>query len=603
VRRVFCLLLFCLAGAAFANGGREIETASNHQRIFPIDSEVYPALTALYLSQGLALPSTTGPWSEGELLLLLDRLSAPGEGEAEVFRFVEETLSRHDKPFKLQGQFNVEGRGHTETERVSTPDMFIRPPVKAKPLFELLSEAYLTDHFYGFGVLSIGNSLYNLPVTTADGRGPYAGSVFFGSAPFGSNIFPLPPGSTETLNANFPVRAFVSAGGTGWNVQVGRERLSWGPGESGNFVVGDHIPYHNSARLSAYNGGFKFTFNISSFAHPDDYFTKRDANGNPVAGWAPAVAYPDRNLFSFKALRLFLAHRLEWRALGGRLNLALTEGLIYQNSDGALDPTLLNPLYLMHNLYRWENGNSILAFEADWTFLPRVNGYFQFVMDEFAFPGLEPLPGKAAKAQPDALGFMLGAKTAFPAAGGLVTASVEGVYTTPYLYLRGTDPLKVDDKETPGVNWIVANRYHYDSFRYFYPEEYLGYRWGGDAIVLNLRGGYRRLGRWSLTGNLLLMAHGAFDKWTLYDPVATPENYQTTPTTEHPTPNYADPNPEKRNAVSWTAAFSVEGSWQITSHLSLYGQTDFLWVRNPGNIRENPPLADLQFVIGVSYAL
>jgi hypothetical protein len=109
----------------------------------------------------------------------------------------------------------------------------------------------------------------------------------------------------------------------------------------------------------------------------------------------------------------------------------------------------------------------------------------------------------------------------------------------------------------------------------------------------------------------MLMFHGAFDRWTLQPPqVTSPGNskpavpeYQTTPTSSHPTPNYADPNPEHRDAVSLTSALSLEGHWNILSWLSLYGQIDFLYIRSPGNIRANPPVFDCQYTMGLSCSL
>ena len=49
-------------------------TAANTQKIHPVDSPLYDALVQLYISEGYALPSTTGPYSTDELLMMLHRL-------------------------------------------------------------------------------------------------------------------------------------------------------------------------------------------------------------------------------------------------------------------------------------------------------------------------------------------------------------------------------------------------------------------------------------------------------------------------------------------------------------------------------------------------
>ena len=45
---------------------------SNSQKIYRVDSKEYEEIKYLYILTGHALPSTTGPWSEGELKDLLD---------------------------------------------------------------------------------------------------------------------------------------------------------------------------------------------------------------------------------------------------------------------------------------------------------------------------------------------------------------------------------------------------------------------------------------------------------------------------------------------------------------------------------------------------
>lgn len=42
-------------------------TDVNRQEIVSVDSPIYRAMKNLYISQGLALPSTTGPWTMAEL--------------------------------------------------------------------------------------------------------------------------------------------------------------------------------------------------------------------------------------------------------------------------------------------------------------------------------------------------------------------------------------------------------------------------------------------------------------------------------------------------------------------------------------------------------
>ena len=58
------LLILCIA-SLFAY--------TNEQRIISVDSPVYKAMENLYILAGKSLPSSSGPWSENEMVLMLQR--------------------------------------------------------------------------------------------------------------------------------------------------------------------------------------------------------------------------------------------------------------------------------------------------------------------------------------------------------------------------------------------------------------------------------------------------------------------------------------------------------------------------------------------------
>jgi hypothetical protein len=592
-------LAFC-AQAAFAQAGN-----TNHQKIHPIDSEVYQAIKSLYLSRGLALPSTTGPWSEDELLRMLDRLdpAALSAGELTAYDYAERELKAAAPVFDFNFAVTAEARAHSSPEEFNALQDLIRPVDRTRPFFSMGLEARVTDYFYGFSDITVGNHIY----TEKAGSDTLAGSHFAADSAFSTNIPMLPPAAgLSDIDFNVPYRAFISGGGAGWNIAVGRDRLSWGPGESGNFMVGDHVHYHNNARIAAYTKNFKYTFSVSSFQFPGNYFL--DDNDDPSRDpYSDGVHWTEvgNQAAQTVGVNLFLAHRVEWRAWKDKLNFALTEGLIWQSPYNDVDPVLFNPVFIMHDIYHRDNANSLLTFEADWTVIPGLNIYAQAAVDEFRLPG-EDEPEADNDAPPDGYGFMLGAKTAFPLGGGMFSASLEGALTTPYLYLRnGT----VTNGENAGINWVVANRYHNGSGDAYFPEEFLGYRWGGDAIVLNANAGYRVFGQWNAKANLMLMFHGTYDRWTQYKEVyaadAPAENtpHDTyLPTTAHETGNLADPGAGERDARSVTTVLSLMGEWNLpwVRGLSVYGQGDFVFVANKGNIK-GVNAFDAQFTAGLSY--
>lgn len=87
----------------------------------------------------------------------------------------------------------------------------------------------------------------------------------FGTTPFGTNVPMIPPSLIPDLDFNMPYRAFVATGGEHWSFQIGRDRLSWGAGQTGNLMVSDSFKYHTMARVTTFSDWFKYTFVTSFF--------------------------------------------------------------------------------------------------------------------------------------------------------------------------------------------------------------------------------------------------------------------------------------------------------------------------------------------------
>jgi hypothetical protein len=587
-------LLF--TGPAGTVGAQE----NNRQRVQPVDSEVYAALRTLYIARGRALPSTTGPWSEAELLLMLDRLDtqALSPGEAELYDRIAESLRPRGEFLAFRVNPNIEARAHTNPDDFPLPYQFYRSITTMRPFLDLDAELFLTDNAYLYFEWPVSvRPYYAESGSIPDG---HPRSSVAGEKVFGLNI-PFASGAKD-LDANIPYRAFLSLGGRGWSAVAGRDRLSWGPGESGNFVVGDHVHYHNNLRTSFFNSRFKYTYSISSFAYPGEYYSGWDdensdyyAPDDPYAGWNAAGG----GGAEIKGVSLFIAHRGEMRFFDHRLNVVVTESIMYQSPDGNIGFEQLLPVLLLHNLYRNTNQNSLLAIEADYALLPGFNLYGQIAIDEFALPFAEGSASADSAANPNSLGFMLGLKIAFPYRSGVLQGSFESAYTTPYLYLQ---------KEAGGFNsnsFVKANRYYNGSDYAFFAEEFLGYRWGGDALVFNLNASYARPAKWNAQCNLLLMLHGTHDRWTKWNLVYAAGSGQAITdsflTGSHQGDNYADDAGAKlRNSISFTLLPSLSGSFFVWKNLEIYGQADCIASFNHNNIKGDFA-ADFQLTLGLSY--
>jgi hypothetical protein len=184
---------------------------------------------------------------------------------------------------------------------------------------------------------------------------------------------------------------------------------------------------------------------------------------------------------------------------------------------------------------------------------------------------------------------------------------LEGVKTDPYLYLRDGestegDPILTTEGgvttvsnsiEEYDINYVVAVRNWSNDVTY--DEEFIGYEYGGDALVLNLNGGYKKLGKYSVEGNAFYMAHGTFDKWTEWEkgsdastPTSSNSNYNKKTTTS------------SKDAVEHTVVLGINGNYIINSNTNTYGQLDYVYKRNYGNI-SGETYNDVQLTAGIKY--
>ncbi|MDR3275887.1 MAG: hypothetical protein LBT11_01545, partial [Treponema sp.] len=220
--------------------------APNNQKIYPIDSEVYQAIKALYISQGLALPSTAGPWSEAELTAMLDRINpdALSAGERAAYDYAQAAFAHPRPVFAFSGNVTLELTGHTNKDDFWHPDDFILPWNERRPMAALDFETWMGGATYGFFELSIGNSPYTdrIPAGNSDiydllyaetGQRFVTSRLWINSAIM-TNLILVPPAAAGDIDMTFPYRTFVAAGGDYWSLQIGRDRIAWGSGESGN---------------------------------------------------------------------------------------------------------------------------------------------------------------------------------------------------------------------------------------------------------------------------------------------------------------------------------------------------------------------------------
>jgi len=219
----------------------------------------------------------------------------------------------------------------------------------------------------------------------------------------------------------------------------------------------------------------------------------------------------------FPGFTMLLAHRLEFSFFNDKMGLALSEAVVYKTKENTLNLAAINPFGFFHNEYIRGLANSIITAEIDVNPFGYVDFYVQLAIDEIALgETMQPDPG----AYPNALGYMLGARAAFPLKDEfIVETSLEAAFTDPFLYLRGLDG--VTNSSIAGY----SHGYGYDAiFKNLnnggdYKRMSLGYQYGGDAIVLNFTSSLEYIGHWSVFFNSMYMWHGnkrIDSQWSAY---------------------------------------------------------------------------------------
>ena len=588
---VICILFFFILFLPLS--------AVNMQKIFPIESEIYEALTFLYMEQGKSVPSSTGPWSADELIKMLERINRASLSPAGryTYDFVKNKLSEPPRfqPSTSFGAYagldiTLEGYMHTNTAGsgfFTDERDWIYDHEARKPFLNIPFESWTTDAIYGYFELPISLNQFHTVNDTS----------YIFNHPFTTNVIFIPPNQLIDLNANVPYRAFISAGGDHWNLQFGRDKVGWGSGQTGNLIVGGHLLYNDYLKFTTYHPAYKFTTIAMAFPHPIDYgYSGQSDNSGSIGD-------PEDQSNPINGLRMFIAHRLEIRILD-IINLTLSEGIMYMSEDSTFDLRFLNPFMIYHNTNIRANANSILGLDIEINPWENLVIYGQFVLDEFSLPReLVEVPG----ANPEAIGYLCGIKGILPLDEGAVFGSFEVALTDPYLYLRDIG----DGKQNPGeygINYVIG-------IREFTPpvtnisimEDFLGYEYGNDVVVFNLNGGYTVFDRFRIEGNVFYLLHGTHDMYTLWaigsnsdpdDPTLV-----STPTTTPASSGNHDPASNSRDAVEYTLALGMKGSYQILENLEVYSQADWIYKINPGNFSTNVPVSDLQVTVGASYRL
>ena len=567
-----------LAASAFAY--------SNQQKIYPVDSDVYKSMETLYILAGKGLPSSAGPWSEAELRLMLERIDRNSLSEAagKYYDYVESKITSDPKTRftdNLAMQFGMDADlelyYHTDTENTKDYNDWFHSFTDREKFLNFTFETWPTDSFYSYFEFSIANGIGK---KNDDGKNVMYQNGMTINAPVLNNVLFL---KTNNLffgfDWTFPKRAFVAAGGDHWSIMAGRDKLSWGSGETGNLMLSDSFPAHNMIKFSAFFNAFKYS--IVGTIYP--------FNEN--------VSGQFTSLDGYKSL---IVHRLEFNLFENKVGLVINEACMYWSKpDQQFSLAQINPFGFMHNEYVGNNGNSLLVFEADYTPIAGVNAYAQFAMDEFQGPG-EP------KENPSAFGLLAGVKGAMTIGDGILNGSLEFVKTDPFLYLRG---MYGNPAENNGYGFDAIYRSFIMGYAVVNSKQFITYKYGNDVILFDGKVNYEMPDLFKVGFEAMFMKHGSMSidsPWGTYTGDDDPTPILSTPTTynvfDENDYDYATHTVKTVHAVEQRIILSLTGEYQIIKGLRANLAADFLIIKNKNNV-ENADSTDIQLTVGIRYSI
>jgi hypothetical protein len=360
---------------------------------------IYDALDYLYADSGEADIAVSAPASHFEIrthldAISLDLLSPQG---AALYRKVLSAIGER-VPVAESGvaSFDTRPVASLSARYRTTNDVFFTFDHTSefnatKPLVVLPLELCFTPYVTGYSEFSVGEG--------------YMASGFLDNY---TNI----PNAASWIDMNWPRTAYIAAGNSFCTAVLGRGAIAYGRTLSGSMLVSGDSDRNNYASLSMFAPRVRYTM-------------------------LPVEISPNR--FAYY-------HNLTMKPLSF-LSITLSEASLVNST---LDPRYLNPYMVFHSYSGWLDRPEYGYYQEDEDITPvgsQFGGelsivplrglklYGQFVMNQFQTSyEMEKWKDAAAK-NPNALGGTAGIRYAIPLWDGFLSASVEGVYTNPWLYI------------------------------------------------------------------------------------------------------------------------------------------------------------------------
>jgi hypothetical protein len=462
---------------------------TNNAIIYSLDSGIYEDMDNLYATCGFVRPSTNRPWSEAEARMILSRVDKSIlDGYAlKLYNRIETELDSGLKwnfgenfGLTVGMDFALEGYAHSNTEDFITETDWERSYDERKSLMRLFFEFTCNDNFYTTSDIHyryrradvdsrdeytkystdeggrLSKDGYIASYDMKDDKGKiikmyYISKSYQFSQGMMSNFF------TDTIHFSFiwPKRAIFSFGGETWNFSVNRDKLSLGNANFGNLLVDDHT-FSDFSKLSFFSNNFKYDFVLMFF----DTLLNSGESATTEG-------------------RIYMIHTLQFRVFD-RVSFTISENVMYKYK--VFDLYFFNPSFIYHNHNNRGMFNALAYVDLNLVIIKGLEFYGQFALDQARAT-------HEGTSQSDSYGLVAGLSFSQNLGNGMLTVYGEYTKTSPLLYRRD------------GVDFVRSSRYvAMDAPIYHIPFfDYIGFPYGGDVRMVELRATYKSLDNWEVS--------------------------------------------------------------------------------------------------------
>ena len=451
--------------------------ATREQALYRFDDMEYQEVVIL-CSKARIAPPLVSPITAIELSQKLDMITEASL-KKEVLLLQQRLLNKNviyeDDIVSADGDLSFSVAGYAFDGSILESEFFI-PYRDRLPLVSLYAETSIVDNAYLYFEFMIKE-----PKSDDD---KIRGNVYTNTYPFVSF-----DGKVKFLDSNYMSQAFTpflvggSCGNYFFNFQIGRNRLAYGLGKTGNLTIADNFSMQEYLMYSFHTNHFKYSLNLTHF----------DQQSGSMKF----------NTFSLSGKhQVRVMHRAEVTFFPC-VTVALNNGAIFQ-TDSALDWRFFVPGMMVHSynnflgiepLMPGDEANNIFSIDFSWAFAKNYLLHGQIVLDQFQ------LYYEDQDALPNALGVLFNIQNTSTIGKGVLSSYFETAYTMPNLYLN---------KKRNSDNSLNYNYDHilgYGMSQNSQEINYSGYKFGPDSLVLGLGSKYNFKNH-SIFGNIIYRLHG-----------------------------------------------------------------------------------------------